>query len=397
MAGVAVNPAVLRWARETAGLSVDEAVRKLQMKSARGVDAPARLLALEAGDKLPTRSMLVRMSKYYRRPLIAFYLQDPPSKGDRGHDFRRLPEGYTEADDALVDALLRDIRARQSLVRSVIEDEDEAVELAYVGSASLDQDSDLVAKHIRQYLAFDVGLFRQQGSPHEAFAYLRQQAEEKGIFVLLAGDLGSYHTSIGLDGFRGFTIADPIAPFVVINDQDARAAWSFTLLHELAHLWLGQTGISGAIVASTLERFCNDVASKILLADNELNELSNVARLDVEAAVESINDFADSRNVSRAMVAYGLYRRRTITLERWNELRTRFQHEWIEIRNERRRRTAGQIGGPDSNVVKRHRVGPALLRLVSRALSSGTLTSTKAGKILGVRPQRVYKLITASE
>ena len=65
------------------------------------------------------------------------------------------------------------------------------------------------------------------------------------MFVLLKGDLGNYRTAIDVEVFRGFAIADDIAPFVVINDNDSKAAWSFTLLHELTHLLLGQTGISG--------------------------------------------------------------------------------------------------------------------------------------------------------
>jgi Zn-dependent peptidase ImmA (M78 family) len=85
--------------------------------------------------------------------------------------------------------------------------------------------------------------FRSQSSAEEAFSFLRSRAEEVGVFVLLKGDLGSHHTAIDLQTFRGFALADPVAPFVVINDQDSKSAWSFTLIHELAHLWLGQTGV----------------------------------------------------------------------------------------------------------------------------------------------------------
>src|SRR3546814_17037769 len=65
-----------------------------------------------------------------------------------------------------------------------------------------------------------------------------------------------------IDAFRGFALADPIAPFVVINDRDAKTAWSFTLLHEVAHLWIGATGVSGGHFEGSTEQFCNDVASR---------------------------------------------------------------------------------------------------------------------------------------
>ena len=104
-----------------------------------------------------------------------------------------------------------------------------------------------------------------QPTPNEAFSLLRSRTEDAGVFVLLKGDLGSYHTAIPVDVFRGFAIADDVAPFVVINDQDSTPAWSFTLLHELVHLLLGQTGISGANPGTgteeTLQQRCRGVVA----------------------------------------------------------------------------------------------------------------------------------------
>jgi hypothetical protein len=79
----------------------------------------------------------------------------------------------------------------------------------------------------------------------EAFAYLRQKVESSRIFVLLLGNLGSHHTNISVEIFRGFALADKIAPLAVISDNDAVSAWCFTTLHKVAHLWLGETGVSG--------------------------------------------------------------------------------------------------------------------------------------------------------
>src|SRR3546814_16138482 len=73
-------------------------------------------------------------------------------------------------------------------------------------------------------------------------------------YVLLIGNLGSHHSAIDIDAFRGFALADPIAPFVVINDRDAKTAWSFTLLHEVAHLWIGATGVSGGHFEGSTEQ-----------------------------------------------------------------------------------------------------------------------------------------------
>src|SRR5258705_6787750 len=131
-----VSPEILAWARETAGLTPDQAVRKLDIKDARGVSAIERLAAYEAGEAV-TRPLLVRMAKHYRRPLVAFYMGAPPRRGDRGEDFRVLPEGQHKTADALVDALIRDIRARQSMVKSVLQEDEETSPLPFIGSLGI--------------------------------------------------------------------------------------------------------------------------------------------------------------------------------------------------------------------------------------------------------------------
>jgi transcriptional regulator with XRE-family HTH domain len=113
-----VNPEILTWARNTAGLTADEAARVLGFSDTRDRSAGERLKALEAGEEDPSRSVLLRMSKAYRRALLVFYLSEPPRTGDRGQDFRTIPGGTPPLYNPLLDALIRDIRGRQTAVRS---------------------------------------------------------------------------------------------------------------------------------------------------------------------------------------------------------------------------------------------------------------------------------------
>lgn len=384
-----VNPDILVWARETAGLTPQEAVKKLGLRDAHGLAAAERLAALEEGDAAPTRPMLLKMSKHYRRPLLTFYMSAPPRKGDRGRDFRTLPQGRSGVADALLDALIRDVMARQSMVRAVLEDEDEAEPIAFVGSKKMSDGVPAVLAFMRKTLRIDLKEFRSQVSPESAFALLRSRAEAAGVFVLLIGNLGSYHTAIDLETFRGFALADEIAPFVVINDQDARSAWSFTLLHELAHLWLGATGVSGASADVAIERFCNDVAGEFLLPSDELAHLYIDDSTDFGTAQQLITEFARDRHLSRSMVAYRLHRAGAIGQERWSRLGSAFRQQWLQ----RRAAPRDQEGGPSYYVVRRHRVGSALIELVRRMMADGALTPSKAGKILGVKPTNVQALV----
>jgi Zn-dependent peptidase ImmA (M78 family) len=95
-----------------------------------------------------------------------------------------------------------------------------------------------VAAKIRETLGISTAKQRRARDTTALFSLLRTAAEKAGIYVLLLGDLGSHHSDIGEEVFRGVALADDIAPFVVINDNDATPARSFSLMHELAHIWL---------------------------------------------------------------------------------------------------------------------------------------------------------------
>jgi len=390
-----VQPAVLRWARETAGLSPDDAAKALALNAAKGLNPAQRVLALESGAAAPTRPLLEKMAKAYRRPLLAFYLAEPPKKGDRGSDFRTLPD--RERDNAQLDALVRDIKVRQGIIRSILEDT-EAEPLPFIGSANADESADDLARTISRHVHFSLDEFRARKDPNEAFAYLRDCIEEAGVFLLLLGNLGSYHTNISIEVFRGFALADHLAPLIVINDSDARAAWSFTAFHELVHLWLGVTGVSGTNESqNTIERFCNDVASEILLPEAELAQLTELRNTDSAKADATISTFARQRNISRSMIAYKLFRKRIIDHDLWNSLTKRFDDQWREQKRQESEKNKELEGGPNYYVVRRHRIGQALLGLVRRSLDDGTITYTKAGLVLGVKPGSVAPLLKAGE
>jgi Zn-dependent peptidase ImmA (M78 family) len=225
------------------------------------------------------------------------------------------------------------------------------------------------------------------------FAYLRERAEQAGVYVLLIGNLGSHHSNLDVQIFRGFALSDPVAPFVVINDQDAETAWSFTLLHELAHIWLGQTGVSGAHAVSAVEQFCNDVAGRFLLPESEIATEQQLRSAPFDAILARVNDVADERDLSCSMVAYKLYRQGIISEETWTRLDRLFRQRWVQSREASRNRDKEREGGPNYYVVRRHKLGAKLVGLAGRMVAEGVLVPSKAAKILGVKPSGVYPLI----
>lgn len=388
---VALNPKILTWARETAGLDLETAARKISLNAARGVSGADRLAALEVGDGVPSSAILRRMSQQYHRPLLTFYLPEVPIPAELGEDFRTLPE-KGDPSNVLLATLLRDVKARQSLVREIMEDDEDATEIGFVGSQRGLVEPHQLSLALINSINFDRGEYRSKGSVEEAFAYLRSRVERAGAFVLLAGDCGSWQTAIDVEIFRGFAIADSLAPFIVINDQDAKSAWSFTLLHELAHLLLGETGVSGGSPAAGIEQLCNDTAAATLIAPEEIAALAIDGPQGDQVAITAL---ANEAKISRSMVAYQLYRANRITFERWEELRTEFRAAWLEQKATDRAKNRERAGGVSWYVVRRHRLGSALLSVARRGMDDGSLTPTKAARMLGVKPMSVYPLLAS--
>ena len=96
----------------------------------------------------------------------------------------------------------------------------------------------------------------------DALRQLIAKAEDAGVMVMASSVVGSNsHRKLDVDEFRGFALADDLAPLVFLNGADSKAAQMFTLAHELAHVWLGATGVSdtqaGQVPEQQTERWCN--------------------------------------------------------------------------------------------------------------------------------------------
>ena len=400
-----VNPEILVWARLSSGFSEEEAAHKLGLKDSTKQTATVKLALLENGESQPTRNQLAKIASVYNRPLLTFYMAAPPAEGRKGEDFRQTAGGIPRRENAKLDVLRRGVRARQEMVRSILEDEEELQERAFVGSVRMDQGVGRLVQEMAKELDFDhTDLAARNGDPSALFRLLRTQAEQLGIFVLMLGDLGSWHSAISAEVFRGFAIADRMAPFVVINSNDALTARAFTLVHELAHLWLGQSGVSGDPSTdrpendhARIEQFCNDVAGEFLLPDNLFWQgLQRFDPDDQARADATISIIAQRWSVSEPMVAYRLRRRREITNAVYQALYGQYVMRWQAAKAKEKAERGDDVRLPDLTM-KRFRLGSGLLEFVRRTVRDNGMTYTKAAKVLGTKPGAVEPLLRKFE
>ena len=396
-----INPAVLVWARKTAGLSIEEAAHKIGLTSGTRGTAAEKLEAIESGERAPSEAQLKKMAASYHRPLLSLYMAEPPRPADRGEDFRTMRATVAPQEAAWLDALVRDVRTRQSILRDMMEDEEDVEPVSFVGTLSISTPIVQAANRIKAALGIedDRSFRRGMRYPEDLFAELRKRTEALRVFVILLGDLGSHHTAISPKIFRGFAVADELAPMIIINDQDAKAAWSFTLMHELTHIFLGKTGISGLPAigephtpSARIERFCNDVAGELLLPNHALARLPRL--LTLEAVMQEAETLCRGWHVSKAMAAYRLWRGQKTDTEIYSEVVRVLGEQWKRQRVLEKEKNNNSESGPNYYTVRRHRLGEALLRFVGHGLRADAVTHTTAAKVLGVRPGAVEPLLS---
>lgn len=386
---VDVNPAILVWARTSSRMTPDQAVKKLKIGSLKSKTAVERLADLESGITRPKRSTLDKMAKVYRRPLLTFYLSEPPIQADRGIDFRTLPDENESDPNDHLDALLRDIRSRQSMVRSLMEEEDEDQQISFVGSHKISDGIDVLVRSLGEVLGIDYRDNYSNYFSQNDFNFLRERAEKAGVFVVLKGDLGSYHTKLFVDRFRGFAIADNVAPFIVINQNDPNSGFSITLLHELTHILLGQTCFSNSRSEHQVEQFCNEVAARFLFPFAELKRLDATDLISYERLVQRFSEYSSRRDMNFIEESTELSLTKRVNFETFKVMYGTYQSK----------NSSGSVvpvysrdGDGIYYRVQRYRIGKLLLGFVNRMHRNGSLTTTKAANVLGVNPHVVHKL-----
>jgi Zn-dependent peptidase ImmA (M78 family)/transcriptional regulator with XRE-family HTH domain len=258
MLRIEVQPQLLRWARERAGLDPRALAPRFP-----------RLGAWERGEAQPTLKQLERFAKAVHAPVGFLFLPEPPVERLPIPDFRTPGNARIERPSPDLLETIYICQQRQDWYRDYAQSEREEPR-PFVGAASLSSDPVEVGAAIRGALGFDLEERRRLPNWTEALRRFIGLADEIGILVMVSGVVGSNNRrKLDPNEFRGFALSDSLAPLVFINGADTRAAQNFTLAHEIAHIWLGASGVSdvepAAVPNNAVETWCNRVAAEILV------------------------------------------------------------------------------------------------------------------------------------
>lgn len=332
-----IEPALLKWARASAGLTVEEAARKLGQ-------SPERLTSWEEGDDQLTIAQLRDAARIYKRPFAVFYLPEPPRDFQPLRDFRRVPDAETKRLSPELQESIRRAHSQREAALELRELTDEPTRLApKLDLAS--KDPEAFGAAARKLLGVGLGAQFDWATPGRALAGWTAALEDLDVMVLQA-------QSIETNEMRGFSISEETLPVVVLNGADAPRARLFTLLHEYAHVLLRASGVCdlhegrGAKPGDDLEVFCNRVAAAILLPADVFRADPRVAAApsNGEWPEETLRALSQRYGVSREVVVRRLY---SLGLTTWDFMRAKTDDyralyaEWRAREREKKRRGPG--------------------------------------------------------
>lgn len=270
MAKAQINSQMLSWASERAGIGAQAIAERLK------VDAE-QVESWLGGAERPTFRQAQQAANVLHVPFGFLFLQRPPADELPLPDLRTVGGDPARGLDLNFRDLLKDVLFKRDWYRDYIADIN-GRDLPFVGSFDIATAPAVVAENMREVL------FGPNKEPSPATTWeahlvnLMKAAETAGIWVMRNGIVGSNtHRPLSVEQFRGFAVSDPLVPMIFINGRDAKAAQIFTLAHELAHIWLGESGISNVEIGQfdygthrRLEQKCNAIAAEFLVPEDQL-------------------------------------------------------------------------------------------------------------------------------
>ena len=380
-----ITPNVLKWARESARMVEETAAAKVSVT----VD---RLKEWEVGISRPTIRQAQTLAKAYKRPFALFFLPEVPRDFQTLQDFRKSGSKSLTTSSIFI---IREIQQKQTWISDVYSENQED-KLAFVGRFSMKDNSQVVAQDILTTLKINPASYKTNTPIKEWI----DAAETNGIFVSRASFI---HSRLKLDSeeLQGFAIADPHAPFVFVNSEDWNAPQLFTLVHELAHIWIAETGISNEVELEIkqkgkfhpVELFCNEVAA------NALMPKEIVLSFDVESFQTSKDVFkiAKQLGVSSFALLVRALNLGIISAPVYQKLKKQADIEYAEYLKREAEKKSKQKekekpGGPNYFLLQLNRNSRLFTQTVLDAFRGGFIEPTLASNLLNVQVNKFPKL-----
>jgi Zn-dependent peptidase ImmA (M78 family)/DNA-binding XRE family transcriptional regulator len=380
-----ITPNVFKWARESAKMSEETAAAKVSV-------AADKLKEWENGTSQPTIRQAQTLAKAYKRPFALFFLPEIPRDFQPLQDFRKSGSKLLTTSSIFI---IREIQQKQAWISDAYADNDE-IKLPFVGRFTINDNPQTVAQDILKTLDIHPAHYKSENPIREWI----DAAETNGIFVSRTSFI---HSRLKLDSeeLQGFAISDSYAPFVFVNSDDWNAPQLFTLLHEIAHIWIAQTGISNDIEPEIknkdkfhpVELFCNEVAANALMPKDIVLNFGTLIYQNSKEVLKA----AKLLGVSSFALIVRALNLGLISIPVYQKLKKQADIDFAEYLKREAEKKAKQKekenpGGPNYFLLQLNRNSRLFTQTVLDAFHGGSIEPTLASNLLNVQINKFQKL-----
>lgn len=379
-----ISKDILSWAIKRSKLSIKELAKTTGIKE-------EKLKSWEAGKTMPTFNQAQDLAKKLRVPFGYFFLSSPPEETFPIPDLRTIKDvSHHEFSNDVVD-LINDILVKQEWYKEMLLEEN-GKKLPFIGKFKNNKNVLKIAKDINTHFHLNEKVRQISTNYQEFLSKFTEQAEASGILVFNSGFVKNNNKrKLSVEEFRGLAICDDFVPIIFINGNDAKAAKIFTLAHEIAHLWIGDSGISNLDLGKRplphdqddTENICNQVAAEVLVPREAFyNEWSR----DIPTE-EKIDNTRKKFKVSSLVVLNRALGLRKISWEIYEQLYKNQISGYLAWEQKQRKKPGGN---PHANTAVRN--SKRLSKAIVSAAIEGKVLFRDAAHLLGVRVPTILKL-----
>lgn len=366
-----VNPTMLSWAITRAGFHVKDFL-----------SLHPNVGAWMEKIKRPTMKQLEDFAKRVHIPFGYLFLNEPPSEEIPFPFFRTGNTTKTDTVTVNVYDTIQILQRRQDWLVDYLE-ENGSEALPFVGKFTDQSDFDEIVKDLRATLQLDFEWARNFKDVDDTLSFLTQRVEDLGIIINFNGVVeNNTRRPISVDECRGFVLVHPIVPFMFVNAADAKAAQLFTIVHELAHIWVGESaGFNNAVLLpanSTLERLCDQVAAEFLVPKDSF--------MSIWAQDKSLISLAKRFKVSQLVIARRAMDLGELTKKDFSEFYSQFMFAF-------QNKKEVQASGGNFYATARKRISPTFAAHVNQAVQQDRLLYREAYKITGLKGDTYTRFI----
>jgi Zn-dependent peptidase ImmA (M78 family)/DNA-binding XRE family transcriptional regulator len=370
-----ITPKMVSWARERVNWTPEKLAKKMYVST-------EKINAWENEAKLehPSFRQAIELSNKLHIPLGYLYLNTPPTETVPLPDLRTTANRLLEKPSPEFIDTLYDAYRKQQWYRDYLQNEG-FPRLEFAGKYKITDDLETIASDIQNTLGINDDLRKSSLNWDSFLTSLVYHTEQSRILVLRNGVVGNNaYRKLDINEFRGFAICDEIAPLVFINARDYKTAQIFTLIHEIAHIWIGKSGVSNLNFrlkdtqqSHTIDRLCDSIAGEVLVPRNQFIPKWNAN----QTISNNSNHLASDFKVSAFVILRRAYNLDLITkddfISNYDELLTKIKPKSKE-------------GGGDFHKLLKARNSYTLMSTLIMGLADGSVSPKEASLLLNIRP-----------